>query len=141
MLPKTRPKNLFSSCLVGLLALGCAEVTVEDETDPGASSVALQSTLNTFGTDYLQIDQLNGGPPDANLFSSSSVCTGGVVNPPGCDPADNTLSVNLPTASVASPTFIDWNDLASTKSDHLILDINNSSGKDVSSFPRANECV
>jgi hypothetical protein len=85
------------------------------------------STLNAYINSSIEIDQLNVGgmqPQDANLFV-------------GNDPADNTLSNQVPTGGPAS--FIDWNDL--DLQNHRLLDTDLATGKDPTSFPQSNECV
>jgi hypothetical protein len=92
-----------------------------------ATSSAVTPVLNTFIAQSLEIDQLNGTPPeDANLFV-------------GNDPADASASRQFPIGGPS--TFIDWNDLAGDLSNHQLMDLNGANGKDPSSFPRSNECV
>jgi hypothetical protein len=111
--------------VIGLVFLGNSCATYEE---PETVVAEKGSSLNTFGFDFLQIDQIGGGPADANLFL-------------GADPADGSASVDFPAGS-GGETFIDWENLAvADKDDHFIYDLNNASGKDVSSFPRSNECV
>jgi hypothetical protein len=88
------------------------------------------TTLDTFITSFLQVDQQTPGglaPDDANLFL-------------GPDPADGTPSENVP-AGPAGATYIDWQDLGGNLANHQLLDLNDSRGRDPSSFPGSNECV
>ncbi len=117
--------------LLGAAALvtGCAVNPEPTPSPPEQAQRALGEvpTLNTFISDYLEIDQLGPNPPqDANLFT-------------GLDPADGTPSALKPGPGTGA--YIDWQDLGTDLDNHRILDLNAPSGKDPSSFPRSNECV
>lgn len=93
------------------------------------SPFASAAALNTFISDSIEIDQANLGstsPEDANLFV-------------GTDPADGSASYAYPPGGPGS--YIDWENLGGDLVNHRLLDLNNSSGKDPSSFPQSNECV
>lgn len=94
-----------------------------------ASPSRVTTTLNTFISDSIQIDQVTPGtlnPEDANLFT-------------GPDPADGTPSYNIPAGGPGS--YIDWHNLGGDLVNHRLLDLDGAGGKDASSFPQANECV
>lgn len=87
------------------------------------------TVLNTFISDSIQIDQVTPGslnPADANLHT-------------GNDPADGTASYNVPAGGPGA--YIDWHNLGGDLVNHRLLDLNDASGKDPSSFPGSNECV
>jgi hypothetical protein len=85
------------------------------------------TTLNTRISEFVEIDQLNASPApeDANLVTGPD--------------SDGSASRQFPGAG----TFIDWNELgvAARKANHLLIDANDSRGRDPTSFPRSNECV
>jgi hypothetical protein len=115
--------------LIAMVSLGGCGRTEGVPIGETHSEAATFTTLNTFMTSYLQIDQQTVGsliPNDANLFS-------------GADPADGTPSYSVPLAPSGTPTFIDWDDLKSDLANHQVMDAY--SGKDPTSFPQANECV
>jgi hypothetical protein len=94
---------------------------------PDHSEGALTTTLNTFITESVEIDEAGGGPGDANLFV-------------GDDPADGSPSYQLPAGGPA--TFIDWEDLGGDLLNHRLLDTDDpATGRDLSAFPGSNECV
>lgn len=83
--------------------------------------------LNTFVNKSLQIDSIGAGPGDANLML-------------GNDPADNTLSANLPAGGPGE--FIDWQDLVGDIKNHGLPDRDDElTGRDTTAFPGSNECV
>lgn len=112
-------KSLFlTSSMVAAISLSAAAETKRPNV-----------VLNTFITDSIQIDQKTPGslnPEDANLFS-------------GADPADGTPSYNVPAGGPGS--YIDWQNLGGDLANHRLLDLDNASGKDPTSFPQSNECV
>jgi hypothetical protein len=125
-------KGTWFVCLALASALAVAGCGSDASTgEPTSSTNAAASgltTLNTFISDSIQIDQLGSGvsPDDANLFKTS-------------DPADGTASVNKPAGGPGS--YIDWNDLGADLANHQLLDTDLASGKDPTSFPLSNECV
>jgi hypothetical protein len=124
--------------VAALTQLGCGSGTPETESSqPGSARQAIHSDslpeLHPFISQWLEIDLANTGdlvpsapPGDANLFI-------------GNDPADGSPSKQKPAN--ASAAFIDWGDLHAKLADHQLLDLNDSLGVDVSSFPGSNECV
>jgi len=127
----------FVWSVIGLASgttIGCD--SGEQDVDAERGDTALPATaeavaasliqLNTFIADSIQIDVLQGGPGDANLFV-------------GNDPADGTASANLPAGGPG--TYIDWNNLGGDLANHRLQDLDAASGKDPTAFPQANECV
>jgi hypothetical protein len=115
----------LASC-AGLFACGDNEPARNPETAGGVSGIV---TLNTFITDFIEIDQQHAGtldPNDANLFT-------------GADRADGSPSYQVP----GNGPFIDWDDLGGDlATNHLLMDLNDElSGKDRTSFPQSNSCV
>ncbi|MFO0580323.1 MAG: hypothetical protein U1A78_40640 [Polyangia bacterium] len=108
--------------------------SVESKASGPVASALAGTTLNTFDSRCLQIDQLAAPavpPADANLFV-------------GADPADGTASRDFPACT--SGAFIDWNSLGTDLANHRLLDCPGdpaqcANGKDPTSFPRSNECV
>ncbi len=113
---------------LGVFALLAACSGPPDEGPPTSGVAELDDAvveLNTFITESLQIDELGGGPGDANMFV-------------GDDPADGSASADVPAGGPA--TFLDWEDLAADIDNHRLVDTD--VGKtDPSSFPLSNECV
>ncbi len=96
----------------------------------GTAPAALQTTLNLFIPDSIQIDQAGSAltAEDANLFA-------------GADPADGSASFDKPPGGPGN--YIDWNDLGGSIADHVVYDwdYSASKGKDPTAFPQSNECV
>jgi hypothetical protein len=73
------------------------------------------SLVNTYVGEYVEIDEINGGPGNANLQVDGNT---------------------TPATSDPSPTWTDWTNIDPTG--HRFLDV---SDPDTSSFPRSNSCV
>ncbi len=118
------------------LVFGCGRDDTRGSVSDTRQAADQFPALNSFITDWIQIDQLTNdptNPADANLFT-------------GPDPADGSASVDKPPKVPANApgSFKDWNDLGLNATDlanHRILDLNDASGKDPTSFPQSNECV
>lgn len=124
-------RTLALAGVVGLalasLTAACTGGSTPDLDVPGTQVDALAPELNTFITDSLQIDELGGGPGDANLFAD-------------LDPADGSDSVNLPLGG--PDAFIDWEDLGWDLANHRLMDTDDpATGRDLTAFPGSNECV
>lgn len=116
--------------VLSLAVAACASPTDDEDKAGTQSGAALSASLNTYIADTVQIDQATPGgvaPEDANLFV-------------GADPADNSASYN---GVPVSGNVIDWNDLGDPAkiANHRLLDLDDSRGRDPTSFPRSNECV
>jgi len=137
------PTGLTAAVALGALTLaGCAEAESPDPAATGPDATlerpsneaagTMMTTeleeLETFVSDYLEVDELGGGPGDANTFSE--------VAAPGGDPADGTDHAQLPPDSGAE--FIDWDDLGSDAANHRLLD---DFKRDANAFPRKDPCV
>ncbi len=90
--------------------------------ETASSTMALE--LHTFTQSFLEVDELAGGPGDANLFLENPIYKMPVPDP-GNPPPDEAWG--------------DWNDL--DPATHRLQDLNNDKAVDESSFPRSNECV
>ncbi len=103
--------------VLGLLpAIALFSCGPEDQTQTQVGQGKAGSALtNTYIGDYIEIDEVNGGPGDANLVVDGH---------------------QLPLATAANPTWTDWDEISTGT--HQFLDI---SSPDISSFPRSNGCV
>lgn len=112
-----------------LLVTGCGDNDAPSATSnpTNQSPVASSSPeLNTFISDWIQIDVLSGGPGDANLVQATD--------------ADGTASINLPAGG--SGSYIDWQDLWGNIANHRLIDTDDPvSGLDRTAFPGSNSCV